>query len=75
MAFEASETVANRLLDRIEAMIQGLSVFPHAHPSREQLGKGLRVAFVSNYAIYDLVQNSEVLVVRVLHGAGRRCDQ
>jgi len=56
-------------------MIQGLSVFPHAHPSREQLGKGLRVAFVSNYAIYDLVQNSEVLVVRVLHGAGRRCDQ
>ena len=43
--------------------------FPQANPARDQLAAGLRVAFHGKYAIYYLCHESEVLVVRVLHGA------
>ena len=49
--------------------MNGLTDFPEAHPTRESLGKGLRAAFHANYAIYYAVQPSEVIIVRVLHGA------
>ncbi len=61
--------MATRLLDSIEATIVGLLSFPLANPTREQLAEGLRVTFNGKYAIYYLIQKSEVLVVRVLHGA------
>ena len=61
--------IATRLLGGIEASIDGLLTFPKANPAREQLGKGLRVTFHSHYAIYYLIQKSEVIIVRVLHGA------
>jgi len=57
------------LLDGIEGTIDGLLTFPQANPAREQLRKGLRVTFHSHYAIYYLIQKSEVIIVRVLHGS------
>ncbi len=47
----------------------GLLTFPLGNPAREQLSAGLRVTFNSNYAIYYLCKDSEVVIVRVLHGA------
>jgi toxin ParE1/3/4 len=44
-------------------------MFPEANPSREQLGAGLRVLFNGNYAIYYVLSQSAVTIVRVLHGA------
>lgn len=36
---------------------------------REVLGSGLRVTFLSPYAIYYRVSDRELFIVRVLHGA------
>ena len=69
MAGEASEATATRLLGRIEATFRGLLTFPLGNPARDQLARGLRVAFNGNYAIYYMCGESEVLIVRVLHGA------
>ena len=57
------------MLGRIEATFDRLLTFPQANPSREQLGKGLRVTFNGNYAIYYVVSQTEVTIIRVLHGA------
>ena len=43
--------------------------FPLAAPAREQFAPGLRVAFCGNYAIYYVHDESELVIVRVLHGA------
>ncbi len=57
------------MLGRIEATFDSLLTFPEANPPREQLGKGLRVTFNGNYAIYYVVSQTEVTIIRVLHGA------
>ena len=36
---------------------------------REQFAEGLRVGFLSPYAIYYVAKGSELAVIRVLHGA------
>lgn len=38
-------------------------------PRREHLGAGLRVIFHDSYAIYYLPATTEVVIVRVVHGA------
>jgi toxin ParE1/3/4 len=40
-----------------------------AGPPRDQLARGLRVMFQGNYALYYVVNESELVIVRVLHGA------
>ena len=57
------------MLDRIKKTFDGLLTFPLGNPAREQLAAGLRVTFNGNYAIYYLCKDSEVVIVRVLHGA------
>ena len=42
---------------------------PFMGSRREHLGAGLRVTFHSPYAIYYLLTETEVVIVRVLHGA------
>ena len=49
--------------------MMALTTFPEAHPRRDALGKGLRVAHQGNYAIYYILRNAELVIVRVLHGA------
>jgi len=38
-------------------------------PRREHLGAGLRVHFHRDYALYYRFSESEVIIVRVVHGA------
>jgi toxin ParE1/3/4 len=57
------------LLARIEDASRRLLDFPLSGPSREQFSAGLRVLLEGNYAIYYMVAGSELVLVRVLHGA------
>ena len=66
---EASEVVARRLLAETGGCFEALRHFPQMGASRAALRPGLRVIFHENYAIYYLVQATEVVVVRVLHGS------
>ena len=43
--------------------------FPLSGPAREQFAPGLRVTFEGSYAIYYLASDTEIIQVRVLHGA------
>ena len=56
---------------KIKAACEPFCHFPSSRPPREQLSAGLRVTFESNYAIYYVHDEREVVIVRVLHGA---CD-
>ncbi|WP_244613306.1 type II toxin-antitoxin system RelE/ParE family toxin [Methylosinus sp. Ce-a6] len=64
-----SEAAATRLLDKIETTCAVLLDFPSAGTSRDRLARGLRVTFHRSYAIYYAVTATEVIIVRVLHGA------
>ena len=57
------------MLDRIKATFDSVLIFPRGNPTRKQLGEGLRVTFNGNYAIYYACDETEVSIVRVLHGA------
>jgi toxin ParE1/3/4 len=46
-----------------------LQEFPLSGAERYQLALDLRVAFQGGYAVYYLPKASEVVIVRVLHGA------
>ena len=43
--------------------------FPQAGALRPTLGAGVRVVFHDNYAVYYRPMPTEVVVIRVLHGA------
>ena len=57
------------LLAKIEDAGRRLLEFPMAGPSREQFAAGLRVTFEGNYAIYYTSTATELVIIRVLHGA------
>jgi toxin ParE1/3/4 len=57
------------MLDAIEQVFERIEAFPLSGAPREQLGRDLRVATSRPYAIYYLVRDAEVTIVRVLHGA------
>jgi plasmid stabilization system protein ParE len=44
-------------------------MFPHAGAPRENVRPGLRVATKHKYAAYYLTTETEIIVIRVLHGA------
>jgi toxin ParE1/3/4 len=69
VATEASETIATLLLARLAGAWEHLPEFPLLGPSRDTLAPGLRVIFEGNYAIYYKASETELLIVRVLHGA------
>jgi toxin ParE1/3/4 len=57
------------LLARIRDGCERLLTFPGSGAPRDLLAAGLRVVFEGNYAVYYLATDSEVILVRVLHGA------
>ncbi len=61
--------MATRLVNKIEDDCQLYCQFPFSGPERDQLGKGLRAGFSGNYVIYYLPTLTELVIVRVLHGA------
>ena len=69
LASEASEPTATRFIAAIESAFEPLRQFPLSGPAREQLAPGLRVTFVSPYAIYYVPLADAVVIVRVIHGA------
>ncbi|MGA8582908.1 MAG: type II toxin-antitoxin system RelE/ParE family toxin [Roseiarcus sp.] len=69
VAGEASEAAATRLIDKIKDACEPLRHFPESAPLREHFAPGLRAAFSSNYAIYYVHDERELVIVRVLHGA------
>jgi len=69
LAAEASEEIATRFVRQIEAAFEHVRHFPLAAPARDQLAPGLRVTFHGAYAIYYQPRPSEIVIVRVLHGA------
>lgn len=69
LAVEASEAVATRFLDAIEAKLNSLCRAPGIGAKRDALSPGMRVRFHGAYAIYYVIGESELFVVRVLHGA------
>ncbi len=66
---EASEAVATDFVGAIAAGFEPLRSFPFAGPAREQIAPGLRVTFHGAYAIYYLPAPTEIVIIRVLHGA------
>jgi toxin ParE1/3/4 len=46
-----------------------LQEFPLSGAERHQLAPNLRVALQDSYAVYYLPTESEIVIVRVLHGA------
>ncbi len=67
IATEASESTATNLLARIEDHWARLRDFPLSGVARDRLRAGLRVVFHSSYAIYYIVADDEVVIIRVLH--------
>jgi toxin ParE1/3/4 len=61
--------LANRLVGRIEHTCHSICHFPASGPARDKLALGLRVAFEGRYAIYYTHDETELTVVRVIHGA------
>jgi toxin ParE1/3/4 len=69
LAVESSEAVATNFLARLRSTFDPVREFPFAGPMRDELAPGLRVLFQTPYAIYYLVCDDELVIVRVVHGA------
>jgi toxin ParE1/3/4 len=61
--------MATRLVSDIQAGFEVLLHSPLIGPRREMFAAGLRVTFRGNYAIYYLPTGTELVIVRILHGA------
>jgi toxin ParE1/3/4 len=61
--------MATRLIKKINDDAQIFCHLPQSGPTRDQLGKGLRVGFSESYAVYYMASETELIIVRVLHGA------
>jgi toxin ParE1/3/4 len=64
-----SEDAASRLLDKIMTTLARAEDFPMSGVARDQLAQGLRAMFQGNYVLYYVFTETEVILVRVLHGA------
>jgi toxin ParE1/3/4 len=69
IAGEASEDTATRFVAGFAKHLDRLLRFPESGVERSLLAPDLRVTFHHRYAIYYLPLASEILIVRVLHGA------
>ena len=56
-------------MQEIESQLDPLRQFPLMGTAREQFGANLRVVFHTHYAIYYPPTPTELIIVRVLHGA------
>ncbi|MEL6121852.1 MAG: type II toxin-antitoxin system RelE/ParE family toxin [Pseudomonadota bacterium] len=68
MAADAPERATDfisKITDRFKPLLDN----PEIGPARHELATGLRVQFHGNYAIYYTFTETELIIVRVLHGA------
>ena len=66
---EASEAIATRLVSKIKADMTLYCEFPQSGPAREQLASGLRAGYSGNYVVYYWPTETDLTIVRLLHGA------
>ncbi|WP_424945067.1 type II toxin-antitoxin system RelE/ParE family toxin [Candidatus Thiosymbion oneisti] len=60
---------ASKLIRQIEARFSTLLSHPEIGPRRDHLAKGLRAHFHRDYVLYYRFTATEVIIVRVVHGA------
>jgi toxin ParE1/3/4 len=65
---DSSESVADRLLDRIDAKLVLLSKFPFAGVARDDIRRGFRMLVSDEYLILYRILKKEIEIVRVVHG-------
>ena len=60
---------ADRLIDRIVRRIQDLEDHPRLGPARPEISPEARMLIVGDYLVLYKVEGSDVIIVRVVHGA------
>ena len=63
-----SSTVADRFMDSLRDRFRLLSEWPLIGRARNDLRTGLRTSAVGDYLIFYRLENSDVVIQRVLHG-------
>ncbi len=66
---EGSPQTATAFIHRIEEKFEPLRHHPELGPQRDQLAPGLRAHFYRDYVIYYNFTDTEVIVIRVVHGS------
>ncbi len=69
LADEASEAVADRVIDAISGRCEMLADFPLAGRLRPDLGPDVRCFPVERHVIYYRQENARIVIARVLHGS------
>jgi toxin ParE1/3/4 len=69
LAEHASETVAERFLDRLRLGIENMATIPGSRPLVPELGPDLRRLVVGHYLIFYRFDDETIFIIRVLHGA------
>ncbi len=64
-----STKAATSFIEQIEAKFQPLLDFPGVGSIRDQIAPGMRALPYKNYVIYYVFTDTDVTVVRVVHGA------
>jgi len=65
---QENPSAADRLLDRIDARLQQLSLLPSSGPTRDDLPAGTRHLVIGNLLAFYRVEGDSVLILRVMHG-------
>ena len=68
IAIEGSEATATRFLAALRSGLDRVLLFPEAGAPRDQLAPRLRATFHGSYVIYYRAAETELVVIRVLHG-------
>jgi toxin ParE1/3/4 len=68
VAREASPDVADGQLRSVDRACEALAQWPHSGRARDELFRGVRSIAVGPYVVFYRVLNSEVEIIRVLHG-------
>ncbi|CAN5623969.1 hypothetical protein BH10PSE6_BH10PSE6_34310 [soil metagenome] len=68
IAIEASEATATRFLAALKGSLDRVLLFPEAGAPRDQLAPRLRATFHGSYVLYYRAAETELVVIRVLHG-------
>ncbi|WP_414712470.1 type II toxin-antitoxin system RelE/ParE family toxin [Sphingobium sp.] len=69
IATEASEEQATRFVQSLQSAFARLQHFPLSAPSRDHLAADLRALVHGRYAAYYQFSGTDIVIVRVLHGA------
>jgi toxin ParE1/3/4 len=69
VAENRGSAAASAFVRKIQSRFAPLLVHPELGPRRDDLAPGLRVHFHQKYALYYRYTDSEVTIVRVLHGS------